>query len=212
VFRKLGNVVAAVRRHGLFRYLNRLATNVWRYLIYKRHRSTVFRRDLAGPVELIQAKVPLDVVPYTGEHRTELYEFLAQFQPPEHIDGCFRSGWMPMLGYYQGRLVGLSWLSLSPIYLDSVELTLDYGERSGYIEYTRTDSAMKGLGIAPAIRSWICHYLREAGCKQAFVSVGNDNLASQAVAKKCGFAAYESIVLTRILGIRRHERQRIGSA
>lgn len=211
MLRKLGNILTAVRRHGLPVYLARLARRAWQSLVFKRHESTVFCRELAGAVELLEAKIPVEVVPFTAERRAELYAFLGRYERPEQIDDHFRAGWMPMLGYHQGRVIAVSWCSLRPIYLDTVELTLDYGARSGYIERTRTDDAMKGQGVAPAIRTRICQYLRDAGCNRVFVSAGDDNVASQTVARKAGFVPYESILLTRVLGFRRHERKRIAA-
>ncbi|HXH02173.1 MAG TPA: GNAT family N-acetyltransferase [Candidatus Competibacteraceae bacterium] len=194
--------------HGPRQYLGRLAQR-WGQGLYKRHDSIVFRRDLRAPVQLLPAKVALTVEAYTEPRREEVFRFLDHHMRRDLAERHLADGWTPMLGFYEGELVALSWFTLSPLYLDSVELYLDYGGRSGYIEGTYTDDRMRGLGVAPAVRSHICAYLRELGCDQVFVAVGEDNTSSQAVARKCGFSPFESICLRRLLGWRRYQRHRL---
>lgn len=203
----LRNAASAARRYGVMAYAWRLGKRL-RQKVYKHKLSTVFQRDLVESVELLEAKVPIDVRPFTDDQWTELYAFLGQYQPPASIDTHFGAGWRPMLGYHAGRLIGVSWFSAVPIYVESIELRLDYGLNCGYIEDTRTDDSMHGKGVAPAIRSHICRHLRDIGCRRVFVCVGDDNAASQAVARKCAFVPYESVTLTRFLWFRRHERIR----
>jgi GNAT superfamily N-acetyltransferase len=203
------NALGAVRRHGVGGYLARLACGV-RGRLFRHQVSTVFRRDLESEVTLLDARVPVEVVPYTPEKRTDVIDFLGRYLRKDiverHLDV---EGWTPMLGYHEGQVVALSWFSDHPIYVESIDLTLDYGPGVGYIEHTQTDASMQGKGLAPAIRSRICDHLKRMGMKEVYVSAGDDNPASQAVARKCGFAPHESVEYTRWLWYRRHRRRRL---
>lgn len=198
-----------MRRHGVAGYLSRLGRGL-RDRVIRRQVSTVFRRDLGGEVTLLDARVPLEVVPYTPDKRADVIGFLGRYLRKDiverHLDV---EGWIPMLGYHEGRLVALSWFSDHPLYVESIDLTLDYGPGCGYIEHTQTDESMQGKGLAPAIRSRICHHLKQMGMKEVFVSAGDDNPASQAVARKCGFAPHEAVEYNRWLWYRRHVRRRL---
>lgn len=204
---RLNNTRKALRRHGLAAYLSRLTGAMYHSLV-GRHVSTVFRRDLTGEVRVLDAKVPLDVRVYTPDRRQEVIAFLSAYLRQDIIERHLDvEGWTPMLGYHEGRLVALSWFSDKPLYVESIDLTLDYGPGCGYIEHTQTDDSMWGKGIAPAIRSRICDHLKQIGLKEVYVSAGDDNPASQAVARKCGFVPHESVEYTRLLWYRRHRRR-----
>lgn len=204
---RLQNTWRAVRRYGLGGYLARLAGSV-RHRLACRQVSTIFRRDLAGDVKVLDAKVPLEVKVYTPDRREEVVDFLSRYLRKDIIDRHLDvEGWTPMLGYHEGRLVALSWFSEKPLYVESIDLTMDYGAGVGYIEHTQTDDSMQGKGIAPAIRSRICHHLKERGRTAVYVAAGDDNPASQAVARKCGFVPHESVEYRRLLWYRRHRRR-----
>ncbi len=199
------NARAALNRHGLRNYGRRLLHHFSGY-VYREFTAIVFRRDLSQAVNLLKAKVPVHIECYTPAKNRELHEFLDPHIRPDVTEHRLRQGWVPVLGYWGGKLISLSWFSLNPVYLDSIECNLDYGSGAGYIEGSRTSDRAQGLGIAPAIRSLICQFLREKGCREVYVSTGDDNKASQAVARKCGFVAHEIVHFRRILWIRRYRR------
>jgi hypothetical protein len=205
LYAKFMNIRRSIRRHGLLVYLKRLLRN-YREKIYKTHESTVYRRVIENPVELLDAKVDLDVQAYSEKQKQLLYEFLTSYEKKDIVDSFFKQGMKPMLGFVDNKLISVSWYTTKPLYLDSVELTVDYGKHASYIERTRTHESMQGKGIAPAIRTRICSHLNNLGYKDIYVVVGDDNKASQAVAKKCLFKPYESIKLKKYFGIRRHYR------
>jgi len=199
----------SVRRHGLPTYVARLADDL-RRAWFGTQVSTVFRRDLTGEVKPIDAKVPLTVEVYTPDKRDEVIRFLDPYLRRDvverHLD---EEGWIPMLGYHEGRLVALSWFSPRPLYVESTDMTLDYGEGCAYIEHTQTDESMWGKGIAPAIRTRICLHLQGQGFKEVYVSAGDDNTASQAVARKCGFVPHEQVAYVKRPWGRRQIRRRL---
>lgn len=207
---RVSNASAALSRYGPSGYSVRLAQRGAKR-IYMRHAATVFRCDLAAPVIALAAKVPVQIAPLSRKEHNVLYDFLSEHVRKDIIDWRLGEGWMPMVGFYQDRPIGVSWYSTQPLYLASLGLYLNYGEGSGYIEGTMTDKSLRGMGVAPAIRSHICTHLRELGCKQVFVCAGNDNEASHAVAKRCGFEPYEAITLTRFLGLRHYQRHLLRS-
>lgn len=202
---RVSNASAAFRRHGPSRYSVRLAQRASK-MVYMRHAAMVFRRDLATPVIALAAMVPIQIEPLLRDEHSILYDFLSEHVRKDIIDWRLGEGWMPMVGSYQNKPIGVSWYSTQPLYLASLGLYLNYGGGSGYIEGTMTDESLRGMGVAPAIRSQICLRLRELGCKQAFVCAGDDNEASHAVARRCGFEPYEAITMTRFLGLRHYER------
>ncbi|MGH8531134.1 MAG: GNAT family N-acetyltransferase [Gammaproteobacteria bacterium] len=202
---RVRNASAALRRYGPRRYSLRLAQRGSK-MVYMRHAATVFRCDLAAPVKALAAKVPLQIEALSRDEHDVLYDFLSEHVRKDIIDWRLGEGWMPMVGFYQDKPIGMSWYSTQPPYLAGLGLYLNYGGGSGYIEGTITDERLRGMGVAPAIRSQICARLRELGCKQVFVCAGDDNEASHAVARRCGFEPYEAITLTRFLGLRRYER------
>lgn len=210
LYDKLMNIKRSIRRHGLLVYLKRLLRD-YREKIYKTHESTVYRRVIEDSVELLNAKVNLDVQVYSEKQKQLLYDFLTAYEKKETVDSFFENGMKPMLGFVDNKLIAVSWYTTNPLYLDSVELTVDYGKHASYIERTRTHESMQGKGIAPAIRTKICSHLNELGYKEIYVVVGDDNKASQAVAKKCLFKPYESIKLKKYLGIRKHYRYLINN-
>lgn len=202
---RVSNASAALRRYGPSRYSLRLAQRLSK-IVYMRHAATVFRCDLAAPVKALAAKIPVEIEPLSRDEHDILYDFLSEHVRKDIIDWRLGEGWMPMVGFYQNKPIGVSWYSTQPLYLASLGLYINYGEGSGYIEGTMTDESLRGMGVAPAIRSQICAYLRELGCKQVFVCAGDDNEASHAVARRCGFEPCEAITLTRFLGLRYYER------
>jgi hypothetical protein len=207
VARRLGNARVALKRHGFAEYSLRLARRAGE-IAYRRHAATVFRLELQCPPPLLDARVDVEIVLYAPRMHSELHRFLGVHLRPDIIDGRLADGWTPALCFFDGRIVALSWFATSPIYLESLECILDYGAGVGYIEGSRTDAEMKGLGLAPAIRSRICRHLYEVGCREVYVCVGDDNASSQAVARKCGFTTFESVVLTRVLWYRHYRRTR----
>ncbi len=202
---RVSNASAALRRYGPSRYSVRLAQRGSK-MVYMRHAATVFRCDLAASVKALAAKVPVQIEPLSRDEHDILYDFLSKHVRKDIIDWRLGEGWMPMVGFYRNKPIGVSWYSTQPLYLASLGLYLNYGGGSGYIEGTMTDESLRGMGVAPAIRSQICAHLRELGCKQVFVCAGDDNEASHAVARRCGFEPYEAITLTRFLGLRHYER------
>ena len=205
---RLRNARAALERHGPAEYTRRLLVHA-RESVYKRHAGTIFRLDLKSVPPLLEARIPVRIEAYTPERHAQLHAFLDVFVRSDVIEARLAGGWKPMLCYCEDRLVSLSWFATVPIYLESLECMMDYGPGAGYIEGSRTDESVKGKGLAPAIRSRICRYLREAGCREVYVCAGDDNTASRAVARKCGFIPFESIVLTRFLWRRRYRRERL---
>lgn len=203
---RIQGVLKAVHRHGLLKYTWRLLRTVTES-IYRKQVSTIFRRDLAGGVDLLDAKIELDVRPYQQQYQSALFEFLTQYERKDLIEEALSKGMIPMLGFVEANLVALSWFTTKPLYLESLELNLDYGDGSGYIEGSRTDDSVKGMGIAPAIRTRICKYLYDSGYKQVFVAAGDNNPASQAVARKCKFLPFESITMRRFLWIHHYSRK-----
>lgn len=203
---RLSNASAALRRYGLRRYSARLAQRGSK-LVYMRHAAMVFRRDLVTPVIALSAKVPIRIEPLSKDGHGILYDFLSAHVRKDIIAWRLSQGWTPMVGFFQDKPIAASWYSTQPLYLESLGLFLNYGDGSGYIEGTITDERLRGMGVAPAIRTQVCARLREMGCKQVFVCAGEDNEASQAVARRCGFVPYEAITLTRILGTRHYERR-----
>lgn len=202
---RVSNASVALRRYGTSRYSVRLAQRGSK-MVFMRHAATVFRCDLAAPVKALAAKVPVRIEPLSRDEHNILYDFLSEHVRKDIIDWRLGEGWMPMVGFYQNKPIGVSWYSTQPLYLASLGLYLNYLGGSGYIEGTMTDESLRGMGVAPAIRSRICARLRELGCKQVFVCAGDDNEASHAVARRCGFEPYEAITLTRFLGLRHYER------
>lgn len=203
---RINGISSAVKRHGILNYLGRLIST-YSGKLYRVHDATVFRRQLAEPVELIAARVEMDIRPCEEGQRGELLDFLGQFERRDDIQKKLRDGWEPMLGYFLGELRSVSWFSRQPIYVGSIELILDYGDGAAYIEGSRTDKILQGKGVATSIRAHICHYLRQQGVETVYVCAGDDNTASQTVARKCGFLPFEKIRLTTLLMWRRHSRQ-----
>jgi RimJ/RimL family protein N-acetyltransferase len=202
---RFDNARAALRQHGAVKYSRRLMLHFLEFA-YRQHAATIFRRDLTEPVPILDAGIPLQFEVYSTPRHDDLHAFLDSHVRRDLIEARLRNVWTPMLAYYRGKLVSVSWFATRPLYLESLECHMDYGAECGYIEGSRTDESLRGMGIAPAIRSRICSHLRALGCKEAYVCVGDDNTASQAVARKCGFAPFESIVLTRILWHRHYHR------
>ena len=205
---RFDNAWAALRRHGPVNYSRRLLFYFGRFA-YKRHRAIVFRRDLTEPVDILDASAPLEFEFYSGNRNGDLHAFLDHHLRIDVVEARLRDGWTPVLAYYRGTVVSVSWFNTSPIYLDTLECNLDYGPGAGYIEGSITSEDMRGTGIAPAIRSRICRHLRGLGCKIVYVSAGEDNKASHAVARKCGFTPFETIEVTRVLWHRRYRRRRL---
>jgi hypothetical protein len=204
---RIDNALAALRRYGTLEYSRRLLVH-FRQIAYKHHRATVFRRDLSDPVPVLEPAIPLQFSPYTDNLNSDLHRFLDPHIRIDVTESRLAAGWRPLMAYFQGRVVALSWYSTRPVYIDGIESRLDYGKDAGYIEGTRTDEKFRGLGIAPAIRTRICNVLRLFGCSKAYVCAGDDNMSSQAVALKCGFLPYESIEITRVFLHRRIVRTR----
>ncbi len=209
VSRRFRNARAALKRHGAVEYVRRLLRHA-KELVYKRHAGTVFRLEMRGTPPILEARIPVQFEAYTPERLAQLNAFLGAFVRSDVIEARLAGGWMPMLCYCGDRLVALSWFATVPIYLESLECMMDYGPGVGHIEGSRTDESVMGKGLAPAIRSRICRHLYEAGCREVYVCAGDDNVASRAVARKCGFVPFESIVLTRLLWHRRYRRERLG--
>jgi hypothetical protein len=199
-------VLRAIKRYGIFKYTKRLLHAAWGD-VYKKQISTVFRRDLSDEVDILNAKVKLDIRVYLPSDKEVLYEFLTKYVRQDIIDNTLSQGLTPMLGFSGDELVALSWFTTEPLYLESLNLTLNYDEDAGYIEGSRTDDSMKGKSIAPAIRTRICKHLRDIGKKHVFVVAGDDNQASQAVALKCLFLPYESITMRRFLWLYNYSRK-----
>ncbi len=204
---RLGNARAALKRHGPTEYGRRLLHHFLEST-YKRHAATVFRCDLEHAPALLEARVPVQIEAYAPARSTDLHAFLDRHVRSDVIETRLRQGWTPMLCYLGQRLVALSWFATVPIYLESLECHLDFGPGAAYIEGSRTDENVKGMGLAPAIRTRICRHLRALGCREVYVCAGDDNVASRSVARKCGFVPFESVVLTRILCYRHYRRTR----
>jgi hypothetical protein len=207
---RIRGVLNAVKRHGILGYAWRLLHRIMQF-IYKEQVSTVFRRDLANDIEILEAKIPLEIRVYQPKDKDLLFEFLTSYVRQDLIEKTLMQGLTPMLGIVNNEIIALSWFTTNPLYLESLNLTLDYGNKTGYIEGSRTDDRFKGKSIAPAIRTRICKYLRDIGMKQVFVAAGDDNIASQAVAKKCRFEPYESITMRRIFMLHNYRRHKLGS-
>lgn len=204
---RIRGIIKAIKRHGVLNYIQRLFHRIWQ-TIYKKQVSTVFRRDLSEEVELLDAKIPVEIRVYESVDKKILYKFLSQFVREDLIDKTLDQGMIPMLGFVNDKLIALSWFTTDSVYLESLDLTLKYGNNTGFIEGSRTDESVRGKSIAPAIRTRICKHLRDMGMRQVFVVAGDDNLASQAVARKCLFKPYESITMRRILGFHSYHRKK----
>ncbi len=205
---RFDNARAALRHYGLLAYARRL-TRHFLEGIWKRHAATVFRRELTQSVEAADPVIPLVIELYSAADNAALHSFLDPHVRRDVIESRLRLGWTPMLAWYRDKLVGVSWFSTAPLYLDSLERFMDYGRGAAYIEGTRTDRSFRGMGIAPAIRSRICRHLRQLGYTRVFVCVGDDNVSSRTVARKCGFVPHESIILTRMLWHRHYQSQKV---
>jgi len=207
---RIYGVLNAIKRHGILGYTWRLLHRIMQF-IYKKQMSTVFRRDLTNDIELLDAKIPLEIRVYQPEDKALLFEFLENYVRHDLIEKILSHGLTPMLGIVNNEIIALSWFTTNPLYLESLNLTLDYGNQTGYIEGSRTDDRFKGKSIAPAIRTRICKHLRGIGMKQVFVAAGDDNIASQSVARKCRFEPYESITMRRIFMIHSYRRHKCGT-
>ena len=208
LLKRAQSVIKAIRRHGILKYLKRLNHSFWQK-IFKTHHSTVFSRDLNRNMELVPAKIDLEIVSWNEDRRDELFSFLGQYERFDEIQGKLDNGWLPMFGYYNQELVALSWYSFKPIYMTSVELTLTYEGPIAYIEGLRTAQQVQGKSVMTAIITNICKYLYENGAERAYICAGDDNIASQTAIRKSGFTPYERIALTKILFWRWHSRARV---
>ncbi len=198
---RFDNAMASLRRHGTWEYSRRLMAYFSR-LLYKTHDATVFRCDLAHPVPELETKLPVQFATYNDLWQVELHRFLDPHLRPDITELRLKAGWRPLLALFQGRIAGLSWYSIRPVYIEGIESYLDYGQGAGYLEGTRTDDRVRGQGIAPAVYTRICNIIRDLGCSQAYVCAGDDNAASQAVSLKSGFHPYQSVRLRRFLWFR----------
>ena len=191
-------VRASVRRHGALAYFRRLSADFMDKLFHRQVACIfVLEEGVAPSTSLVNDALTVEevVLPPKGPVK----RFLNAYVPRAVVDFRIRSGWRLMAASKDGKVLGVSWFNLDRIYVATIDTLLEYGDSSGYIEGTVTGLDARGQGVAPAIRVYICKRLREMGAKKIYVCAGDDNPASQAVAKKCGFVPYERVEFHRLL-------------
>lgn len=143
---------------------------------------------LEPPVPVLSARAPVTVgtlAPgFAGTH-----EGWAERWAAGHV--CYAA-------WFEGRLVHHCWVSRRDTPVGEIHATLRLGPEEAYVYDCFTDATCRGLGIFPAVLSFVGRELATQGVSRIWIAVEHQNRSSAKAIRKAGFHPAGTVTYRRI--------------
>ena len=150
--------------------------------------------------EEITPVTPRVRVTFSKLEAAETDEYLRFYDaaPRSRLEERFARGDECFAARYEGRLVCVSWVTRTELFIPSMRFRRSLDPTEVYLYDSFTDPAFRGRAVAPALGVYVLEQFRNMGVTRATLAIVPDNVSNLRARAKTCFRPYERIDCLRV--------------